>query len=224
MQIKKSIILFFVINLTLTYPLAEKYDKHYVVILDPAGDAKHTGRRIGDSFERGLTLQCAEKIKEYVEINASHIKIVITRVAGDSVYDFQNASLANRIGDFFINLNFYYTQETKPTVYLYQFSYGNDFVSQSDNCLQLYHYDQAYLINKHTSGLFGQCFNKELSEKKWQSLFFVTTLYKIPIKPLIGITIPSISIEAGLKSKESWHFYSEPIALAIIAAINELRE
>ena len=61
-------------------------------------------------------MQCVEKIKEIIEERAPHIKVIITRMPGDNVYDLQNASLANRIhADLFMNLNFYYTQETKPT-------------------------------------------------------------------------------------------------------------
>ena len=192
------------------------------VILDPAGDAKRTGRRIGDSFERGLTLQCVEKIKEIIANDAPHIKVIITRMPGDIVYDLQNASLANRINaDLFINLNFAHSHETKPTIYLYQFSYGNDFVAQQQG-LQLHSYEAAYLINKHTTDVACQVFKKELSASQWQSLFSVAAASALPIKPLIGIVAPSISIEAGLKNKELWHHYCEPIAHAIIAAVDAL--
>lgn len=214
--------MFCVINLTLTHPIIQKHYRQRTVILDPAGDAKRTGRRIGDSFERGLTLQCVERIKEIIANEAPHIKVVITRMPGDIVYDLQNASLANRINaDLFINLNFAHTQETKPTVYLYQFSYGNDFVTQQQG-LQLHNYDQAYVINKHTTDLISQLLKKELSQHKWQSLFSVVAPGALPLKPLIGIVAPSITIEAGLKNKELWHHYSEPIAHAIIAAVDML--
>lgn len=220
---KKSIFLFFIINLTFTHPLTETFYRQCTVILDPAGDAKRTGRRIGDSFERGLTLQCAEKIKEIIARDAPHIKVIITRMPGDIVYDLQNASLANRIhADLFINLNFYYTQETKPTLYLYQFSYGNDFATYHSQGLTLQSYDQAYLINKNITDGVSQLFKKELSRHVYQSLFLVGTPGSLPIKPLIGIVAPSISIEAGLKDKDLWHHYSEPLARAIITACDLL--
>lgn len=222
MQIKKTILFLCGIYLTSVHSIVHHQEKYYTVILDPAGDAQHVGRSIGDSFERGLTLQCAEKIKEIVESRAPHIKIVLTRMAGDTVYEWQNASLANRIGDFFVNLNFYYTQETKPTIYLYQFSYGNDFVNQHHHWSAVYTYDQAYMVSKHTTDVCSQLFKKELLSSAWQSLFCVTGPSALPIKSLIGITIPSISIEAGLKDKHLWHHYSEPIACAIIAVIDGL--
>ncbi|HEX4069105.1 MAG TPA: hypothetical protein VHX42_03330, partial [Candidatus Babeliales bacterium] len=121
MQVKKYFI-FLICVITYTFAVREKVQ--FIVVLDPAGDVKQVGRRIGDSFERGLTLQCAEKIKEIIEERAPHIKVIITRMPGDTVYDLQNATLANRLQThLFVNLNFYYTQETKPTMYMYQFSY-----------------------------------------------------------------------------------------------------
>ncbi len=202
------------------HALYEPRHAECIVVLDPSGDAKRTGRRIGDNFERGLTLQCAEKIKEVIERSAPHIKIVITRMPGDIVYDLQNASLANRINaDLFINLNFYYTQETKPTLFLYQFSYGNDF-AQCNQGLALHTYDQAYKINKSVTDEIAQVFKKSLLQPQYQSLFMVAGVYALPIKPLIGIVAPSISVEAGLKNKELWINYCEAIARGIIEVLS----
>lgn len=202
------------------------YNKQQVqqrtVILDPAGDAKRTGRQIGDSFERGLTLQTAERIKDLIEEQASHIKVIVTRMPGDTVYDLQNASLSNRMqADLFVSLNFYYTQETKPTMYLYQFSYGNDFVC-CEQGIALQSYDQAYRVKKATTDIMCQLFKKELSRQQYHSLYSIAGPYSLPIKPLIGIVAPAISFELGLKSKELWQDYSKPLAEAIIAVIDEL--
>lgn len=193
-----------------------------IIVLDPAGDAKNTARRIGDSFERGLTLQCAEKIKDIIEERAPHIKVIITRMPGDMVYDLQNASLSNRVhADLFINLNFYYSQETKPTLFLYQFSYGDDFVSCQQG-LTLHSYDQAYLINKTTTDIICQLFKKELLQPKYQSLCTCTGPYSLPLKPLIGIIAPGIACDIGLKNKESWTNYCEPLAQAIITTLDNV--
>jgi len=202
-------------------PFYEKQHAQHIIIIDPAGDAKRTGRRIGDSFERGLTLQCAEKIKELIETSTPHVKVIITRMPGDIVYDLQNASLANRIhADLFINLNFYHSQETKPTIFLYQFSYGNDFACCSQG-LALNTYDQAYRINKNKTDEICQLFQKTLSQQKYKSLFATAGIYSLPIKPLIGIVAPSIAIEAGLKNKELWLSCCEPLARAIVGAVGK---
>lgn len=198
------------------------YEQQYpqrIVIIDPSGDAKRTGRKIGDNFERGLTLQCAEKIKELVEQLAPHIKIIITRMPGDVVYDLQNASLSNRLdADLYINLNFYHCHETKPTLFLYQFSYGNDFAC-SNQGLVLNTYDQAYRINKTVTDEMVKHIKQFLLQPKYQALFAVEGVYALPIKPLIGIVSPSITIEAGLKNKELWVHYVEPLVQGIIAIV-----
>jgi hypothetical protein len=190
------------------------------VILDPSGDAKRTGRCIGDNFERGLTLQCVEKIKEYIEHHAPYITVVITRMPGDTVYDLQNASLSNRLhADLLVNLNFYQSSETKPTLFLYQFSYGNDFALNYQQELVLRSYDEAYIINKHITDEYVHTIKQFLLQTRYQSFFSVAGVYHLPIKPLIGIVAPSMTIEAGLKNKESWLQYVEPLALGIIEAL-----
>lgn len=222
MQIKKLIFCVSIIGVIVAIPLQDNHPVQRVIVIDPAGDVKRTGRRIGDSFERGLTLQCAEKIKEIITRDAPHIKIIITRMPGDNVYDLQNASLANRIhADLFMNLNFYHTQETKPTLYLYQFSYGNDFGCGAQG-ITLHSYDQAYRINKETTDVVCQLFKKELSEHAYHSLCTVAGPYKLPIKPLIGIVAPAIAIEVGLKGKDLWHCYSDALAHVLINVLDGL--
>ena len=220
MQIKGIIFLFFIINVIGVIALHEKQYAQRILVIDPAGDAKRTGRHIGDAFERGLTLQCAEKIKGIIEERAPYIKVIITRIPGDTVYDLQNASLSNRVhADLFFNLNFYYTQETKPTVFVYQFSYGNDFACCQQGLI-FNTYDQAYRINKEKTNIICQLFTKELLQQKYHALCTVAGPYSLPIRPLIGVIAPAISCEIGLKSKELWQNYAEPLAQAIIEALN----
>lgn len=217
---RKYLFLFYVIHVFFVLPIHEKYQIQRTVILDPSGDAKRTGRRIGDNFERGLTLQCAEKIKEYIEQHARYITVIISRMPGDTVYDLQNASLSNRLhADLFVNLNFYQSAETKPTLFLYQFSYGNDFATNYQQGLALRSYDEAYIINKHITDQYVHTIKQFLLQARYQSLFSVAGGYHLPIKPLVGIIAPSITIEAGLKNKEAWLQYVEPLALAIIEVL-----
>jgi len=209
-----------IMGVTLPMIMHEMQRKQYLVIIDPAGDAQHTGRHIGDAFERGLTLQCAEKIKEIIEQRDSSIKVIITRMPGDVVYELQNASLSNRVhADLFINLHFYYTQETKPTFFLYRFSYGNDFA-----CLQglsFNSYDQAYRINKEKTDIISILLMKELSQSQYHSLYTINGSYALPLKALIGVIAPAFTLEMGLKSKEAWQSYAEPLAQAIITTLTQ---
>lgn len=219
---KTHFVIIFLFCVSTTHSIWETPHKEYILILDPAGDAKKTGRSIDDSFERGLTLQCVEKIKSVLQERIPYIKTIISRLPGDSVYELQNASLANRIdADLFITINFYQTKEAKPTLYLYQFSYGNDF-AQYQSELLFNTYDQAYKINKSTTDALLHICVKHLTQQKYNALFSVSGPHALPIKPLIGIITPSIAIEAGLKNKDSWHHLVEPLVSTIIEAMKLL--
>lgn len=197
--------------------------KPFILILDPAGDAQHTGRHIDDVFERGITLQCAEKIKQELAQRAPWIKVFITRLPGDIVYELQNASFANRINaDLLISINFYRTQETKPTLYIYQFSCGNDFVQIPHNLYFLPYHD-AYLVNKKQTDHIVTLFAQELAQQLYQPLFTVSGPHAIPSKQLVGIIAPCMVIEAGIKDKNSWGCYIDPLISTILVATTRHR-
>jgi hypothetical protein len=50
----------------------------------------------------------------------------------------------------------------------------------------------------------------------------VSGVHSLPIKPLIGVVAPSVAFDMGLKSKDWWHYYSEPLSNAIIAVVEGL--
>lgn len=212
-------VLIFIFIFSFSFDTQETNKKNFIVILDPAGDAKRVGRNIGDIYERGLTLQFAEKIKEYIHSHYSDITVLLTRSPGDIIQNLQAASLANqRKADFFIHLTFYHSTETKPTFFLYQFSYGNDFAPLPSE-LAMYPYDEAYRMNKTQTD--GRCalFKEQLSQASYQSLWNIAGIYSLPIKPLIGIAIPCITCEIGVKNKDSLAMYIEPMADSIVNSI-----
>ena len=51
--------------------------------MDPSGDAKNTGRLIEDTFERGISLQFAQKLKELelkIETHDEHITAIFDAI------------------------------------------------------------------------------------------------------------------------------------------------
>lgn len=193
--------------------------RSFVIMLSPAGDVQHPGRRIDDSFERGITLQCAEAVKQALEKENLPVTILLSQLPGDIIYNLHIASLANRLDvDLFISLHFYSTQNTRPNVYLYQFSYGDDFAKLTED-LAFYTYDQAHRFNADITTSYIQLFKSALDIQKYHHLFAVSSPYKLPFKPLIGITAPSIGFEAGLKQKNNWYNYIEPLTQAVKAII-----
>src|SRR3990172_8684717 len=88
-------------NLLLARPHVAQ-PRAFTIMLDPAGDAKNPGRKLDDSFERGITLQFSETLKQKLESLFPSIRVVLTRLPGETVQLLQNANFANRL-----DVNFY---------------------------------------------------------------------------------------------------------------------
>jgi N-acetylmuramoyl-L-alanine amidase len=186
----------------------------FTIMLDPAGDAKHTGRSIGNTFERGITFQFAEHLKQYLENNYENIKIYLSRFPAEMIYPLQNANYANRLDiNLYININFYQEINTIPKLFLYRFSYHDDFIT-SPKKLSFLKYDQAHIVHNTITQEWSQHIKQALI-KDTHKKFTVHGVYGLPFKPLIGVVAPAIGIEAGLKTAQDWKPYIIPIAQAI---------
>lgn len=194
---------------------ARIYTPPITIMLDPAGDAKTTGRTIQDSLERSITLQYAEEIKKILTNRNPHMRVSITRQPGEIIYPLQQASFANRMQpDLYININFYHEAGTKPHIYIYHFSYGDDFITHTHG-LALYPYDQAHLFSRKKTLAYGIHMCNILKQPAYDKLFTVHGPYSLPFKPLIGIIAPAIGIEISIKNKDDWHSYVEPLVESI---------
>lgn len=191
----------------------------YSLMLDPAGDAQHAGRMVHDTFERGITLQCAEQLKKKIESINPTIRTILTRFPGESVEPLQNAHFANRLDvDLYISIHCYQEKETKPQLSVYYVSYNDHFITKTyDVCF--YPYDQAHRIQAQKTNDIVRILSTSLSQKKYARLYDFKGNHGLPIKPLIGIKSPAILIELSLKNSSDWQPYIEPIAHAIIHVV-----
>lgn len=196
--------------------------KPFTVLLDPAGDAKHTGRVIDDSFERGITLQFTEGLKKSLEERNPNIRVILTRFPGETLEPLQNASFANRLDvDLYINLSFYQEKEERSSLYMYHFiTKPTDIWQKNLDSLKFYSYDKAHLESVATSKLLGEHMVKTLEKRKYRTIFTCQKLVGLPFKPLSGIKAPAIGIEIGLIGKNDWEKYIKPIAKAIESALS----
>ncbi|MDP3889087.1 MAG: N-acetylmuramoyl-L-alanine amidase [bacterium] len=185
----------------------------FTIMLNPAGDAKHTGRQIGDSFERSITMLYVEQLKQQLENTYPGVSVILTRFPGENVPELQNANFANRLAvDLFVSFHFYMETETKPNLFIYSFSYNNAFITNPAD-FAFYSYDQAYLFNQKITKLWTQNIYKSLQD--YSSLFTVHDTLYFPFKPLIGITSPALAIEASIKETQDWNTYIEPLVHAL---------
>lgn len=200
----------------------------YTIMLDPAGDTKHTGRIIEDSFERGITLQFAQKLKKLLELYDSELRVILTRFPGETLEPLQNAHFANRLDvDCYISFHFYYERETKPSVFLYYFMNNptdNWKKPHQQSHLSFEPYDKAHIAHTATTKEYAEFFKTKLMQPSYNTLFDVKGLWGIPFKPLVGIVCPiTLGFEASLKTKDQWAIYLDPIAHSIIALVKKLR-
>lgn len=186
-----------------------------LLMLDPAGDARTPGRQIDDTYERSISLQCAELLKQRIEEKYAQVRVQLTRTAGETIEPLQNANFANCAHvNCFITLNFYQDAKERPQLFLYYFSYGNDFIIKTFD-LAFYEYDQAYLLSLATTHQWASFMRQVLELPQYKQCCDFKGWYKLPIKPLIGIKAPAFAFEIGIQKKEGWIHCIEPILASL---------
>jgi len=184
------------------------------LMIDPAGHAKQTGRQLFQSYERAETFKCAEAIKLALEQQMSNIRVVLSRAPGDEIIPLQNASFANRLGvDLFLRLQFFKDTAEKPKMYVYYLSYDPlmDATGHKAKPFAFTPINQAHQANMATSINCAQKCIDLFSGNEYQSTVECVGMFGLPIKPLLGITAPAITIECGLRSDDQWTALVQPL-------------
>ena len=185
------------------------------IMLDPFGDSKHTGKEIDDTFERGITMQCAEELKKQLNALFPDLRVVITRVPGESIHPLQNASFSNRLqADFHLCISFYHQEMPTYIAFFYYLENSTDHWHKY-NPLCFYHVQQAHLINLKSTKIIGEKFLKIFQDSSINSAFTPLGLFGCPYKQLIGIQAPSLAIEVGLLKKDDWKYLMNPLITCI---------
>ncbi len=194
-------------------------------MIDPAGDAKHAGRIIEDSFERGVTLQVAEKLKQLIEQEQLNVRVILTRFPGEFLEPLQNAHFANRLEvDFYISIHCYQESDIKSQCHLFYFlSNSTDEWQQKTNNLHLQYYDKAHIQQVKTAKKCAEIIKTGLDEKQYNPLLEVKGILGIPFKPLIGISSPAVALELSLPKKDHYKHYLIPLKNSIINILNYLK-
>ena len=166
------------------------------IMLAPAGTAHAPGRIVHGTFERGLTLQCIEAIKnELHHIPSLHIRI--NRTSDATPNTFHHANAANRADiDFFVSVHIYEEKNTEHSrILLYRYAHEQDFVTTRTIFESLH---TAHINSRKTTTTWGQNMVDALSSTTSHTPYDVSGVFTLPFKPLVGITIPALSIEIGL--------------------------
>lgn len=185
-------------------------ERQFTIMLDPVGDGQYAGREIQDSFERGLTLQCAQEIKKQLTEQYSNIRVILTRAAGETIQPMHNALFANRLQvDVYLRIGFYHEPDMPSHIALfYTCNHPQDFW-QTINPLQFFYIDQAYLLNLKLSKQLATNFLQILQNQ--QKNFITYGAFAVPFKPFIGIQAPALYLEAGLHATSDWKYIIKPV-------------
>ena len=203
-RLNHIVLLSLFVSLTL---FSEQGQKTFTIMLDPAGDAQNTGRQIDDYLERGITLQFAEKLKTVLESSIDNIRVVLTRFPGEAISHLQNANFANRLDvDFYLSIHFYKEKAVKPKVFVYTFSYRDDFITRKP-ALYFYPHDQAHLINREKSKACAKQIKETFVSDDYKKMFEFCGTLSLPFKPLLAVKAPAVGVEIGLRKKDDWNSY-----------------
>jgi N-acetylmuramoyl-L-alanine amidase len=195
----------------------------FSIMLDPAGDAMHPGRKLPDSFEHGITMSYAQELKKNLEQTYSDIRVIITRSADEVMQPLQTANFANRLAvDLVISLHCYQEQGTKPQISMYLFSYGQDYL-RAPHDLALCRYDQAYLCSHIKTTEWANALYQQLNQENYKRFFEAHKPCKLPFKPLIGIKAPAFGLEISIKNRDDWQTFVQPVAAALKPIIEQSR-
>lgn len=187
--------------------------KPFFMMINPAGHAKSVGRRLIEDYERSITFKMAEVLKQKLQ-DQYGIRCVLTRYPGEEIVDLQNASFANRLGiDFYLSLHIYRQEFVKPKVFVYSLVYNPmvDLVSRIFDPYLFVPVNQAHFFNISLTQFYGLKIKDILTKRHYKKSFDFYGIFGIPIKPLVGIVSPALSVEIGICDQDQWKNLINPI-------------
>ena len=187
-----------------------------VVMINPAGHAGEPGRSLS-GFERAATFRFVQELQSAFE-RGYDFRVVLTRVPGEKIVDFQNASFANRLNvDLFVSVHLFKLDSVRPKVYVYQHVADpvGDFSSRSFSALKMVSVLQSHQVSIFKTKNIGQHLAENFSSSDNQKLFDFGGFYGIPLKPLCGVVAPAILIEVGVNQDDDWHVVLDAIVQGI---------
>ena len=192
------------------------------VMLVPAGDARNQGRSLEHQFESSSSMACVESLKAAIEKTYPEVRVIVSHKAGEIVQQYQIPTMANTLGvDLVFTINCYHEQGAKPELYVYQCSYGADFINKLSE-LNWYTVQSAYLFSKDTTHAWANIMVNKLNSDTCTSLFTIRGPFKMPFKPLIGIKVPAIGIEISLKQDDDWTSLVDPFVASLEPMVGPL--
>lgn len=210
------IVLFFAIA-----PLIAKNRQNQLhIMLDPAGDAQHKGRQLATCYERSVTLQLCETLKEKILQKVPDCTVTITRTAGEARSQDQRAQMANQLQpDLFVHISCFEDTALRPSLGLY-YMLPTSNVLYSPAPYSLIPACKAGNKNAPQSKNIVQALEKCLNNKT--SWYTVQKPHAIPDARLASIMVPACTVEFGVSRTVPWTYLTEPLNAALLEILQEL--
>lgn len=195
-----------------------------VVIIDPAGDSKITGRVFPDQYERNITMHCAECIKKILEeessISKNPLQIFITHTTGQIKKELEFQQFSNILeADFFIHISAVPKIACPPAIFLYRLNFSDQLAIQQKSSQLFIPFDEVHIQSSRASEQFGKNMYNYLNQEEFRRLYTIHNLLAVPCKPLIGVQAPGIMIELAVDSCATIDNLIPTLSLAIHQAI-----
>ena len=210
-MVKKLVVLFF-LSAGGIIPPSPLFSS--IVLIDPAGHAKDSGRLLVTGYERAETLKFAQALKKKLHEKYSGIRTVISRSPGEEISPLQISSFSNRLRtNFFLRIQMYRQESEKPKIFLYHHLF-NDFVDCATNfCdpLRLVPLHEAHFKNIAMTKFYGTRMYDFLNGDNFKKYFDCESLIGLPLRSLVGMTAPAIALEVGICREDKWQSLVEPV-------------
>lgn len=191
------------------------------IVLDPAGDLRDAGRTLGDEFERTLTYRLAESLERAVS-RMTTARIIIARHPGERRELFQTASYANRLpADLVLHLSLFPSQQERPEFFVYALSYQPDvdvWMRISEPLLEFLPFHDAHrrvLLRNYAAMTQLQA---SLQQQRVRG-FILHEGRMVPYKPLVGMTVPAVGIECGMRRSDQLEEIAAILSNALVALL-----
>ena len=148
------------------------------VLLVPFGDARNQGRSLEHQFESSWTMNFVTNLAENLQSLYPRARFIVSHKTGQALQPLQIATMANTLEvDCMVHVSCCKGSSEKPLLYLYNFSYGHDFM-QEPPALSWQTMSNAYLSSKKTTKLWSKILHDELVKDAIKRFFLLMALIK----------------------------------------------
>jgi hypothetical protein len=177
-------------------------DHQLILYINPSGTAYHPGRTIGNLFERGIAIHCAQALRDELAVRMPLTRVVINQAREETRDALQHINQANKIrANMYIHLSFYQTQNNTPdlTIFTFRWHPTTDLWKREIKWDTFVPFHEAHMATAALSNNIAQHMFYYAATTRPYPLC-AAALLALPYKPLTGIAIPAVAIEIGINN------------------------